>query len=511
MTSLASARRLYLAIWFPFLAADRLKRTMRQSPEALPDETPLVFVEKQKGAMRIIACSPCAVRSGLTVGMGLADARAQLPHIGIFDIDRVSDAAWLECMADGCDRYTPMVTLDGIDGLILDISGCAHLFGGEEGLRNDLTGRLRKLGMHVQTALAATPDAAHAQARYGRGHIGALPVEALELASGDIVALRRAGLNRIGDLTARPTTPIATRFGEDATERLARVAGGRDTRISPRRPEPALVIEHNFAEPITHVEAVLSTLERLAFKAAQTMQDARRGGRRFEARLFRADGVVRSLRIETSLPTRDIPLLMRLFRERIETLHDPIDPGFGFDLVRFAVPLLEPLDSLQLPLVGGAVEQDEIARLVDRLSTRLGKGRVRRFAHCDNHIPEQAMLAFPAIDPRPVAAWPPPDAGEPPRRPLHLFDPPQRIRVIAGLPEGPPHQFHWRRTLHEVARAEGPERIAALWWRRADNEGLGRDYYRVEDVHGRRFWLFRHGIPRRDCPNPGWYLHGLFA
>lgn len=466
--------------------------------------------------MRIIACSPDAVRSGLTPGMGLADARAELPDVGIFDVDRVSDAAWLERIADGCDRYTPMVALDGIDGLILDISGCTHLFGGEEGLCNDLAGRLLKRGMHAKMALAATPDAAHAQARYGKGDwgksdIGALPVEALELLSEDIVALRRAGLNRIGDLTARPTAPVAARFGEEATDQLARLASGRDIRISPRRPEPALVVEQGVAEPITHVVAILSLLERLTLKAAQKMQEAQRGGRRFEARLFRTDGVVRSLCIETGLPTRDSSQLMRLFRERIDALRDPLDPGFGFDLVRLAVPLLEPLDPLQLPLAGGAIEQDGIARLVDRLSIRLGRDRVRRFTAQDSHIPEQAILAFPAIEPYPVAIWPPPEPGEPPLRPIHLFDPPQPIMVIAGAPEGPPRQFRWRRTLHEVARAEGPQRIGALWWRRADNKGLTRDYYRVEDVHGHRFWLFRHGISGRDCANPAWYLHGLFV
>jgi len=475
-----------------------------------PAEAPFVLVEKQKGAMRIVASSPRALQLGMTPGMGLADARAQLPDLAIFDIDRAADAIWLDRIADGCGRYTPMVALDGSDGLVLDISGCAHLFGGEARLCADLTRRLQRLGMCVQIARADTPDAAHAQARHGKD-IGAMSVEALELSPEDTVALRRAGLKRIGDLTARPSAPLAARFGEAATDRLARVAGGRDIRISPRRPEPALVVERGFAEPITHVAAMLASIEELAGDAALRMQEAHRGGRRFEAQLFRTDGLVRSLRIETGLPTRDVPLLMRLFDERIAALHDPIDPGFGFDLVRLSVPLLEQLNPLQLPLEGGAVAEDEIARLIDRLSTRLGHGRVRRFTPQDSHIPEQAMLAFPAIELRSIGSWPVPEPGEPPLRPVHLFDPPQLIEVVAGVPDGPPRQFRWRRTLHEVMRAEGPERIGSLWWRRADNRGLSRDYYRVEDKHGHRFWLFRHGIYEREAANPAWYLHGLFA
>jgi len=460
--------------------------------------------------MRIVAASPLALQAGMAPGMGLADARAQLPDLAIFDLDRAADTVWLDRIADGCARYTPMVALDGVDGLILDISGCAHLFGGEAGLRADLIGRLRRLGMTVRAALAETPDAAHAQARYGRD-VGAMPVEALELPPEDMIALRRAGLKRVDDLTARPSAPLAARFGEVATDRLVRVAGGRDIHISPRRPEPALVIERGFAEPLGHVTAMLAALAQLAEEAARRMQETHRGGRRFEAQLFRTDGLVRSLGIETGLPTREVPLLMRLFDERIATLHDPIDPGFGFDLVRLSVPLLEPLDPFQLRLEGGSVADDEIARLVDRLSTRLGHGRVRRYAPRDSHIPEQAMLVFPAIAPRPTSPWPAPTPGEPPLRPVQLFDPPQLIEVVAGIPDGPPRQFRWRRTLYEVMRAEGPERIGALWWRRADNQGLSRDYYRVEDRHGHRFWLFRHGIYEREAASPRWYLHGLFA
>ncbi len=515
----SSGKRRYLALCFPFLPADRLARAIRRhevEADFLPD-APFALVEKLKGAMRLAAVNRAALALGMAPGLSLADARARLPDIGVADLDLRADAAWLERIADGCDRYTPMVALDPPDGLILDISGCAHLFGGEAGLRADLLARLERLGMEVRSALADTPDAAHALARYlpnpprAGEELAGLPVEALELDPEDAVALRRAGLKRIADLSSRPSQLLSARFGEEAADRLARIAGGRDIRITARRPEAALILERRFAEPIGHTEAALAAIAELAGQAAQQMEEAHRGGRRFEAQLFRTDGLVRSLRIETGLPVRDVPLLMRLFNERLDALADPVDPGFGFDLVRLSVPRFEPLSPLQLPLEGGALAEGELAQLLDRLSTRLGRGRVRRLAARDSHIPEQAAFAFPAIEAGPAGGWAEPEAGEPPLRPTHLFDPPQLIEVIAGVPDGPPQRFRWRREMHEVTLAEGPERIGSLWWRRADNGGLARDYYRVEDRLGRRFWLFRHGLYGKEAKPPAWYIHGLFA
>jgi protein ImuB len=184
-------------------------------------------------------------------------------------------------------------------------------------------------------------------------------------------------------------------------------------------------------------------------------------------------------------------------------------------MIRLMVPRIEPLAAAQLKLEGGALHEAAVTELADRLATRLGRDRVRRFRPVDTHIPEQAQLALPAADRAPPQAWPAPEAGEPPLRPLFLFDPPQPVEVLAEVPDGPPHRFRWRRKLHEVRLSEGPERIAAEWWRRKGGEepgqgGLTRDYYRVEDASGRRYWLFRHGL-YDEKPAPRWYLHGLFA
>jgi protein ImuB len=524
VTDLASPTRRYLALWFPYLPADRLRQARRGGNCASAPEpaTPLAFIEKAKGALRLVAVDQAARSLGLEVGMVLADARARAPELVAVDHDAASDRAWLERLSDGAIRYTPMVALDPPDGLILDISGCSHLFGGERGLAADVEARMAALRMTVRLAFADTPKAAHALARYQAlpakdeaAAIRKLPVAALELEPEAIQGLLRAGLKTVGELARRPMPAIAARFGAGAATALRELLGEVAKPIKPRIPQAPILAEQRFAEPVTRTEYALEVLGHLAAEVARQLEEGGEGGRRFEAFFFRSDGLVRLLAVETSRPSRDPALVIRLMNERIETLSDPIDPGFGFDLIRLSVPATEPLAVTQLKLEGGAAREAEVAGLIDRLSTRLGRSRVRRLVPQDTHIPEQMQLALPAAETgKPAASWPESAAGEPPMRPLHLFDPPQPIDVIAEVPDGPPHRFRWRRKFHEVKRFEGPERIASEWWKRKDGAvdrvGLTRDYYRVEDARGRRFWVFRHGL-YEEKPDPSWYLHGLFA
>ena len=469
--------------------------------------------------MRLTACDASALRLGLVAGMTLADARARVPDLAVMDADPVADLHWLERIADACDRFTPLVEAEPADGLILDMTGCLHRFDGEAALIAAVEARMRRWASHVRLAIAGTPEGARALARFqsAPAHDEAaalrrLPVAALEMDSEREKGLRRAGLKTIGDLADRPSAPLAARFGAELIDRLDRVLGRSDSRITPRRALPSIVLERSFAEPIATADAAMTVIGDLAGDAAAMLEERRRGGRRFVARLYRSDGHVIDLAVESGLPLRDPSRIRCLFQERVGALADPIDPGFGFDMIRLSVPRDEPLAAAQLALEGGEAREEAVAALIDRLSTRVGRNRVRRFVARDSHIPEQASLALPAIEPGSPAAWPKPEQGEPPLRPIHLFDPPQPVEVIAGLPDSPPQRFRWRRTLHEVARAEGPERIGAQWWRNAPGDpGLTRDYYRVEDVRGRRFWLFRHGIYGEERADPRWYVHGLFA
>lgn len=468
--------------------------------------------------MRLAAVDRQALALGLSPGLALADARARLPDLVAVEHDAAADLVFLGRLADACDRYTPLVAFDEPNGLVLDLTGCAHLFGGEASLRADLHARLGGVGLTTRSAIAGTPEAARANARFGAAAIvppggeaqaaRPLPVAALEAPADATLALTRAGLKTIGDLADRPSDLISARFGEALTVRLARLLGREDRRITPRRAPPPYLVERRFAEPIGRAEDMLATLGLLAGRAGLLLEQRGEGGRRFEASFFRTDGAVRRIAVETGRPLREVETLQRLFRERIDTLTDPIDPGFGFDLTRLAVVHAEPLGQAQASLDSHEQADEDMAALVDRLAARFGRAGVLRFVSVNSHVPERAEALVPALDTGP--SWQSPDSCARSERPLHIFDPPQAVETLAGVPDGPPLTFRWRRVTHRIARAEGPERIAAEWWRDGP-EALTRDYYRVEDSEGRRFWLYRDGLYGREAEHPRWFLHGLFA
>jgi len=510
--------RRYLALWCPYLASERLRRR----GFAGPAERPLVLIEKDRGALRLTDCDTLAVGLGLTRGLTLADARARIPDLIVVEADPAADQRLLERLAALCDRFTPLVALDPPHGLVLDITGCAHLFGGEVALRRHVGQSLYRLGLTVRASIAGTPEAARAFSRFGECAIAKpgedtrwalqLPVSALEAASEIGMALSRAGLKTLGDLAGRPSHTLAARFGEPLVTRLRRILGHEDVRIRPLRPPPDCVVERHLPDPLQDAGGLEEIVIHLLGEAGRLLETRGEGGRAFEISFFRSDGAVRRLLLETGRPSRDVAAILRLYRERIDSLADPIDPGFGFDAVRLAVPVCEPLETAQTSLDGRAVDDAAVADLVDRLVTRFGRDRVLRFVAQDSHQPEREAAVLPAgAGGREAAfAWPAAEPDEPPARPLQLFDPPQPVETLAEVPDGPPLRFRWRRVLHEIARAEGPERIAPDWWRDGPGEHT-RDYYRVEDAQGRRFWLFRAGLYGRETTAPRWYLHGLFA
>jgi protein ImuB len=492
-----------------------------QDPSELSD-FPLVVTEKIKGAQRLTAISQEAKRAGLFVGMSLADARARIPDLWVEEMDHRADAVLLDRIAEDCDRFTPVIVADTPDGLLLDITGCDHIFGGEAELRRVFSQRLKRAGFRVRTVIATAPDAARALVRYGRIAIVApgedvnavcsLPIAALGLEDGERIAISRAGLKTIGAIASRPSLVFAARFGEKMMLRLNRIQGLLDTPLAPRRAIPMLWVERRFHEPIARTEDIEAVLLDLAQEASVRLGERREGGRVFEASFFRADGAVRRITIETGRPMRDARVLLRLFRERLDALADPIDPGFGFDLIRLSIPRADALDALQPGLDGHAIEADEVADLADRLSARFGQQRVLRFLHESTHNPDRAARAVPAaFNPLTSPVWPTPDPDEPPSRPLHMLDPPQPISItMVEVPDGPPMRFSWRRREYHVVRAEGPERISPEWWQTKPGEPT-RDYYRIEDPEGRRFWLFRSGLYERETTKPTWFMHGVFA
>jgi protein ImuB len=471
--------------------------------------------------LRICAFNDAAAALGMKMWMPLADARAMYPSLQVENADPQSDRVLLEAIADWCDRYTPLVGLDPPDGLILDVSGCAHLFGGERVLGENILARLAQQGLRAEIGLADTVGCAWAAARYGetplvpkgatRDTLLPLPLAALRLDGKIVAALRQSGLKRIADVIDRPRAPLAARFGQEFIRRLDQALGREDEPIKPRLPLPSYVAERRFPDPIALETDVLGTIEQLARELGHIMERRGEGARLLQVALFRADGKVHRLEAGTGEPLRDPARIKRLFVERLTAIGDDCDPGFGHDVVRLSALVCERLD----PAQGGLAGQDyqtELAHLVDRLSARFGSRRLTRLIPRDTHIPEFAVAAVPAQMARGAfAADPIAQDSLAPVRPVRLFSRPEAVEAVAEVPDGPPVRFRWRHVLHEVAAAEGPERIAMEWWRNAEGDALTRDYFRVESKQGTRAWLYREGLYGRETGSPRWFLHGLFA
>ena len=505
--------RRFLSLWLPRLATDLSRRGLEIAPAAA-----LAVVATEKNARRLVAVDVNAERLGLTPGMTLADARARHPALATAEADPGGQAAALERLADAASRWTPLVALDGRDGLMLDVSGVAHLFGGEAGLIADAQGRFARARLTLRAGLADTPAAARALARFSRDSVAPaglegkafarlfhdMPVLALGVAPALAADLARAGLKRVGDLAMRPRAPIAARFGADLLARLDELHGATRPSISPRFPAPDFVAERRFVSPILAQEAVEATLNRLADDLVVLLERRAKGARRLELALFRVDGAAWRVRIAASRPLNEARAIQRLFRERL--LHgEPIDPGFGIDLMRLSCVLAEDAAPSQhaFERAFDADEAKRLADLIDGLSARLGASRIVRQRLVDAHWPEASAVWRPAAAGEVLGAL-----IETEGRPLRLFERPEPIETLAEVPDGPPLRFRWRRVLREVAAIEGPERIAPPWWR--GSGGPTRDYFRAEDVAGRRYWLYREGL-YGEAARPRWFLHGVFG
>lgn len=487
---------------------------------------------RDSNAQRISALDERAETLGLKRGMGIADARAMHPAIDVVEADPEADRRLLEGLADWCDRYTPLVAIDGEDGLFLDVTGCTHLFGGERAMLDDMLARFFHQGFDVRAGMAATPGAAWAAARFCGDRIvnggdeetllAPLPLAALRIAPEIRASLESVGLRTAGAVMAAPRAPLARRFGASLLLRLDQALGRLDEAVSPRLPVAPLSVERHLAEPVVLSDEIERLVSLLAVTLKADLERRGEGARALALLLFRVDGAVSRVSVGTSRPLRDPTLIRRLFHERLAALEQDIDAGYGFDLVRLSVLSVAAFDMRQADLAG-EINDDEadIALFADRVRARLGEGAVLRPIAVESHLPERAVAIVPfAETPRRRA---PPRKPEretprmtiyPPERPIRLFRSPEPIEVPATeIPEGPPMNFRWRRALYRVARAEGPERIAAEWWRRlpGEEEAPTRDYYRIEDSEGRRYWLYRQGFYGASQAAPRWFLHGVFA
>lgn len=481
---------------------------------------------------RVTATDPAAERAGVAAGMPLADARALCPGLAVAPADPDGDAETLRRLALWCGRYSPWTAPDAPDGVLLDITGCAHLFGGEAAMLAGIAGRLAGFGLTVRLAAAPTPGAAWAMARHGPAACGivpdggvadilaALPLAALRLDDTTVQAMARVGLKRVRDVLGKPAAPLTARFGPRLVTRLDQALGRQAETVHGLLPAPRHEARRAFAEPIVLTADVERTVAGLADDLAARLADAGVGARRLELRLYRVDGQVRVVTVRTSTLCRQADHMVRLLRERLDA-SDEFDAGFGIDLAVLGALAVEPAVARQdgLGTAGGegpGAHPDDVARLLDRFGNRFGFDRVVRYTPQASAIPERAVRAAPVLEAVRPADWPAHlravQGGRQLGRPLLMILPPDPITTLAEVPDGPPVLFEWRRATHRVARADGPERLAPEWWRPADpGSRHTRDYFRVEDSEGRRFWLFREGLYDRPGDTPRWFLHGVFA
>jgi len=476
---------------------------------------PLILATQVGNKQLISAACPAAMALGLVPGMAVTQARALVPDLDIRPADPAADAAMLDQLALHAARHwTPTAAISGTDGLWLDLSGVAHLFGGEQRFCARVLAFCRRLRLTARIAVAATPGAAHALARFGTEPVerieaggeaqalAHLPLAALRLAPEALVAATRFGLERVGDLLPLPRGPLARRLGLASVQRLDEALGRVAEPIMPVVPLEVPVATLRLLEPIGTAEAIEQVIRDLLADMVERLRAQGLGARTLVLALDRVDGGEQRLAIGTVRATRDPAHLARLFHLRVER----IDPGLGIETMRLAATRTEPLGATALgaALAGDAAPAD-LSTLVDQLAGRAGPDALFTVGSLESDVPERATTRTdPLASPTGWPAW---------KRPARLLRRPEPLSgVVALLPDHPPRRFTWRGSVHAVVAGDGPERIHGEWWRRDGEVWAVRDYFRVEDEAGARFWMFRRGDGvDGNTGDLSWYMHGLFG
>lgn len=519
-----------VSVWLPrwpisrFLAA-QARLSAPDGAGAIAPRRPFVLTREAAGGLRVAALNAPAEALGLAIGDPVADAQAKAgAGLQVRPADPVADRAALRRLALWATRYTPSVAPwgeeCGADGVFLDVTGSAHLFGGEGGLLAELAERLKHFGLPARLAVADTAGAAWALSHFHASPtavlppgaqaeaLARLPVAALRLSPDTLTALRRLGFKRVGAVMDKPRAPFAARFSAELLHRLDQALGRVPEPLAFLVPPPAYHARRQLLEPIATQEAIIEIAKHLMQDLVPALERDGMGARTLQLSLYRVDGEVTALDIGFTVPTRSPAHVARLIGLKLERLTEAIDAGFGFETLSLAATVVERLQPRQTELAATADSADRAehcAVLIDKLKQRLGPRSVWRLQAMESHLPERAErpCAATAED----VAWPAPDATR--LRPILLLPHAEPAEVIALLPEGPPRRLRWRGMSHDVVRLQGPERIAGEWWRKGEPT---RDYYLAEDETGRRFWLYRDGLYGRETDEaPRWFVHGLFA
>lgn len=503
-----------VSLYLPRWPTDRLRR--KSGAAALPAKAPLVLIGRE-GARRVVtAVDVNAERLGVRAGMLIAKAQALTPGLIVMDADPHADAEGLDSLALwALQRISPVVMSDLPDGLVIDTTGADHLHGGEAAMLATFVQRFAASGIEAQAAVADTWGAAHAAARFlarptlivppggVEPMLRLLPLGALRLDAVTVRSLRTLGFERIGDLMDQPRAPLTQRFGPELCRRLDQALGNVAEPIEPFREAEIVEVRRVFGEPIGAPDTIARYTGELVIALCAQLERSGLGARQLDLLLHRVDNTRQAIRVGTAQPVRDAKRLTRLLCEKIET----IDPGFGIEIMELAAVIAEPLREKQT--ISSLVEEPEpdISDLIDVLANRVGANNLCRFVAVQSDVPERSVARVPPLEPETGATW----EGDWPRPP-RLLARPEPVETMALLPDNPPVWFTWRGVRRRIRRADGPERIRGEWWKRDAEMATVRDYFRVEDEGGERYWLFRSGDGERQTSgSQQWFLHGIFG
>jgi protein ImuB len=480
--------------------------------------------------MVITASNEHAYAQGIPPGMPVADARALLPTLQVVDDRPGLAATLLQALAEWCIRFTPIAAADPPQGLVLDVSGCTHLRGGDGPYLQEIINRLRTAGYTTRAAMADTIGAAWAITRYG-GPGGAskggrgdkegdmvdgtmtitdgadqtaalckLPPEALRLEPAIADRLHRLGLRTIGSFAGMSRVQLRRRFGAGLLQRLDQAFGLQTETIEPVQTPTQYQERLPCLEPIVTATGIEIALQRLLETLCTRLQKEQKGLRSAVLSCYRVDGKQQQLSIGTNRTTHNPIHLFKLFEPRIST----IEPDLGIELFVLEAPTIEDAPPLQETLWSGStgLDNNNIAELLDKITGRFGPDSIHRWLPDERHWPERAVKPATSLQEKPTTPW---QTDRP--RPIHLLAKPEPIMVTAPIPDYPPMLFRYKGQLHTIAKADGPERIEREWWL---DDGPHRDYYTVEDQAGQRYWLFRSGHYTEE-QTPQWFIHGFFA
>lgn len=549
-------QRRILSLWFPRLAAERCLRQGFGLPEA-----PFAVVGEERNAQVLVSLSAEAEAAGLVRGQPLRDAHAMCPALQTRLANRQTDAAFLTVLRRWAGKFSPWVAEEPPDALVIDLTGCAHLFGGEEALMTVVGEDCADLGLTVLAGIADTVGTAWALARFAgdvaasarsgddiaqearatrsraakrrhwerggpapvqgasrsaagriappgqtRTALAALPVAALRLDAETAATLGRLGLRQIGDLAGQPRAALARRFGRHLVQRLDQALGVEPEPVNPARPQNHFAVRLTLPEPIGLESDIAAALDRLLPPLAAKLKSAGQGARRVRMEWHRSDHTMGWAEVGLARPSADPDRIRPLLAMKT----GDIEAGFGIDVIRLAAVVTEPVHARQhmghaeaaaqgAARMAGAAGMDD---LLGRIGARLGLETITRLQPAESHIPEKTARVAAAVWSEPAGDWPAP----PGPRPMEIWPP--EIVAAEAIPALPPG-FRWRGRSYEIRAATGPERIAPEWWLDEPAWRTGvRDYWRVTTRTGERLWLYyAHG----GAMSPGWFCQGSFC